>query len=138
MVGEIRDIETAEIAAQTALTGHLVFSTLHTNDAVSAIMRLKNMGIPNYLIAGTALGALAQRLARAICPECKIEYKPENEKLSKFHNISDFNSDIKFYKGAGCANCNNTGYKGRVGIYELFTIDDEIREAITNNSSSIE
>jgi len=138
MVGEIRDNETAEIAAQTALTGHLVFSTLHTNDAVSAVMRLKNMGIPNYLIAGTLLGVLAQRLARSICCDCKIEYEPEPEKLDKFKDMPDFGERSKFFKGSGCSSCNYTGYKGRIGIYELFISTMKFAEAIIKNASAVE
>jgi len=134
MVGEIRDPETAEISIQAALTGHLVFSTVHTNDAAGAITRLLDMGIENFLISSALLGVLAQRLVRVICPDCKAE-KPlapalciEMEHLGK--------KDIKVYHGKGCKACSQTGFRGRCGIYELLVIDDNIRELILKKSTA--
>jgi len=134
MVGEIRDPETAEISIQAALTGHLVFSTVHTNDAAGAITRLLDMGIENFLISSALLGVLAQRLVRVICPDCKAE-KPlapalriEMEHLGK--------KDIKVYHGKGCKACSQTGFRGRCGIYELLVIDDKIRELILKKSTA--
>ncbi len=126
MIGEIRDLETAEIAIQASLTGHLVLSTLHTNDSVSAITRLVDMGIEPYLISSSLVAVMAQRLVRTICPDCKTAC---NEKF-------DADSNKQLYKGTGCKNCLNTGYFGRTGIFELLTIDDNIREHILKRSSS--
>lgn len=136
MIGEIRDFETAEIAVNASLTGHLVFSTLHTNDAPGAITRLIDQGIKPFLVASSVQGILAQRLVRQICPDCKVSYKPlENEK--KFLKIPEKDlKNIKIYRGEGCALCNNTGYKGRIGIFELLFIDDEIRKLIYQKAAS--
>lgn len=136
MIGEIRDFETAEIAVNASLTGHLVFSTLHTNDAPGAITRLMDQGIKPFLVASSVQGILAQRLVRTICPECKIEYKPlENEK--KLLKIPDKDlKNLKLYKGEGCTNCSNTGYMGRLGIFELLVIDDAIRKLIYQKAPS--
>ncbi len=128
MIGEIRDFETAQMAIQASLTGHLVLSTLHTNDAAGAITRLIDMGIKPYLVASAVQASLAQRLVRLICPACKKEYKPSEEEL-KAVNISPQEArGLKFYKGKGCEECVNTGYKGRIAIFELLLMSDKIRE----------
>ncbi len=135
MVGEIRDRETAEIAIQAALTGHLVFSTLHTNDAASAVSRLIDMGVEPFLVSSALIGVLAQRLVRAICKECKEEYIPSQEMINDIgcKGVSE-SSGIKFFKGKGCPKCSHTGYKGRIGIFELMMVDDAIRSRITAKS----
>jgi len=134
MVGEIRDLETAEIAIRAALTGHLVFSTLHTNDAPSAISRLTDMGAEDYLIATSVLGILAQRLVRAICPHCKVEIHPMKEMLDEIGFPK--NGRDRFYEGKGCAECSNTGFAGRVGIYELMIVNDAIRKLTVGKSDA--
>ena len=136
MVGEIRDLETAEIAIQSALTGHLIFSTLHTNDAASAVTRLVDMGIKPYLVASTVQGILAQRLVRTICPSCREAYKPSAEELAMLSILPDQLKDFELYKGKGCSACNNTGFKGRMGIYELLIMNDPMRELVIENTSS--
>jgi type II secretory ATPase GspE/PulE/Tfp pilus assembly ATPase PilB-like protein len=136
MVGEIRDLETAEIAVQSALTGHLIFSTLHTNDAVGAVTRLVDMGIKPYLVASTVQGVLAQRLVRTICPSCRDAYKPSQEEASLLSIAGDQLKDFELYRGKGCPVCNNTGFKGRMGIYELLVMNDAIREMVIENVSS--
>jgi general secretion pathway protein E len=127
MVGEIRDRETADIAIRAALTGHLVFSTLHTNDAPSAITRLTDMGVENYLITSSLVSVLAQRLVRLICPHCKVpagtRTAPDGEKVESF-------------RGAGCESCAGTGYTSRVGIFELMELNDEIRKLIMANEDA--
>ncbi len=128
MIGEIRDFETAEIAIQSALTGHLVLSTLHTNDAPSAIARLADMGIEPYLLSSSIIGVLAQRLVRKICPHCKISYEASAAEL-KGLNLKKKDAP-EFYKGKGCEQCFHTGYKGRVGIYELMTLTPAIKKQI--------
>lgn len=134
MVGEIRDFETAEIAIQAALTGHLVFSTLHTNDAPSAITRLADMGVEPFLISSSVIGILAQRLVRKLCQECKEKYSPSKEALKDI-GIAD-TEKADFYRGKGCNKCMSTGYKGRIGIYELMVPDEKIRSAIIAKSSA--
>lgn len=138
MVGEIRDSETATIAIQSALTGHLVFSTLHTNDAPGAITRLLDLGIEPYLIASSIIGVCAQRLVRLICPHCKEEYKPEKNVLDNIGIPEDEVANGKLWRGRGCSNCFNTGYKDRTGIYELLPINDDIRELIMQRKSASE
>ncbi len=138
LVGEIRDYETAEIAVQSALTGHLVFSTLHTNDAASAITRLRDMGVAAFLITATVEAILAQRLVRRICSECRTEFEPSDELLMELQLPLDTARKYKFYFGKGCARCNNAGYKGRIGIYELLTVTDEVRDAIAAEQSADE
>ena len=138
LVGEIRDYETAEIAVQSALTGHLVFSTLHTNDAPSSITRLRDMGVPPFLITATVECILAQRLVRRICTECRTEFEPSDELLMELQLPIEQAREYKFYYGKGCTRCNNGGYKGRVGIYELLDISDEIRDMITGDASTDE
>lgn len=132
MVGEIRDKETAEIAIQASLTGHLVLSTIHTNDAVSSVVRLVDMGIENFLVATSLIGVVGQRLVRKICEHCKQEYIPEPEMLERL-KIKD--NGIKFYRGAGCPECKYTGYSGRIGIYEVLKIDGAIKQMITKGKS---
>ncbi len=138
LVGEIRDLETAEIAIQASLTGHLVFSTLHTNDAPSTITRLKDMGIPTFLITATVEAILAQRLVRRICANCREETEISRDMLLDL-GIKPENADQhKFYRGVGCNNCNNTGYKGRVGLFELMVMNDEMRDLIMQNAPTDE
>jgi len=136
MVGEIRDSETAEIAIQSALTGHLVLSTLHTNDSTSTISRLQNMGIEPFLISASLLGVGAQRLMRRICTNCKETVEPAKG-LVEFWGMTDY-PDSQFSQGKGCPQCMNSGYKGRVGIYEILVVDDEVREMIIQRASSSE
>ncbi len=133
LVGEIRDKETAEIAVQAALTGHIVLSTLHTNDAPSSVIRLIDMGIEPFLISSSVIGIIAQRLVRSICPKCKKEIKitPDIEKILDEYKIS--NNKISLYKGEGCSYCKNTGYKGRIAIFELMVITENIRDLISKN-----
>ena len=130
MVGEIRDKETAEIAIQASLTGHLVFSTLHTNDASGAITRLLDMDIAPFLITSTVSASLAQRLVRTICPDCKESYKPKEKELSQLGLTQVQAKGKTFYRGKGCKTCKNSGYKGRIGIFEFFIFDDNLRSLI--------
>ncbi|NCO35152.1 MAG: hypothetical protein AUJ92_21915 [Armatimonadetes bacterium CG2_30_59_28] len=134
MVGEVRDLETAEIAVQSALTGHLVLTTLHTNDAPSAVTRLVDMGVEPFLIAASVIGAMAQRLARKICGNCKEPYTPPLELLVRFGYDPDENSDQVFYRGKGCEICRFTGFKGRLGIYELMSINEEIADMVVRRA----
>jgi type IV pilus assembly protein PilB len=137
MVGEIRDKETAEIAMEAAMTGHLVFSTIHTNDAPSSISRLIDMGIPCYIVASTLKAVLAQRLSRRLCDSCKEPYDPKPEEIEIFKaNNVEIPKGSKFYKPAGCKKCNNTGFKGRVGIHELLVMDDRLREFMLKEYAS--
>ena len=138
LVGEIRDFETAEIAVKAALTGHLVLSTLHTNDAPSTISRLMNMGIEPFLVATSVNLIQAQRLVRRICKECKVELHTPMEALVDIGFSATEAKEIKTFKGAGCTVCNGTGYKGRVGLYEVMEISDEIRELILVGASGLE
>ncbi|MCX7913455.1 MAG: type II secretion system ATPase GspE [Thermodesulfovibrionales bacterium] len=135
MIGEIRDLETAEIAIQSALTGHLVFSTLHTNDAPSSITRLLDMGVENFLLSSTIRGVLAQRLVRVICHTCK-EAKESPEDVYELFGIDQKNEKIVTFYGRGCERCAYTGYFGRTGIFELLIIDDDIRKLILKNADS--
>lgn len=137
MVGEIRDRETADIAIQASLTGHLVFSTLHTNDAASAITRLIDMGIEPFLISSSVIGMLAQRLVRVICKDCKEKYAPTAEALKDIGYAGDKASAF-FYRGKGCDSCKNTGYQGRIGIYELLRVSEEIKKLIVKKASADE
>jgi type IV pilus assembly protein PilB len=136
LVGEIRDLETAEIAVQASLTGHIVFSTLHTNDAPSTITRLRDMGIPTFLITATVEGILAQRLVRKICADCRTDFEPSPEMLMELGLKPSDVVGKSFYYGRGCERCNNTGYKGRTGIYELMIMNDDMRDLIMNNGST--
>lgn len=134
MVGEIRDKETVDIAIQASLTGHLVFSTLHTNDASSALTRLIDMGVEPFLISSSVIGILAQRLVRVICPDCREKYTPASEVLKDL----GVKESISFYKGKGCKACKNTGYAGRIGIFEFLRISEEIKKLIVNKASADE
>ena len=136
MVGEIRDGETAEIAVQSALTGHMVFSTLHTNDAAGALTRLVEMGIEPFLAASSIVGILAQRLVRRICPDCRESYKPSPEMLREMGLTQAVPADALLYRGTGCPRCMGIGYRGRTGIYELLTMDEEIRDLLLQNKDA--
>ncbi|SEU14678.1 GspE/PulE family protein [Paenibacillus sp. NFR01] len=133
MVGEIRDTETAEIAVRASLTGHLVLSTLHTNDAISTISRLRDMGVEPYLIASSLLGVVAQRLVRKICPDCREEHKPTEQESIMLRRYGL--PDHVIYRGRGCGSCNNTGYRGRIAIHEVLTMNDHLRKLVTESAS---
>jgi type IV pilus assembly protein PilB len=135
LVGETRDLETAEISIQASLTGHIVFTTLHTNDAPSAITRLRDMGLPTFLITATVEAVLAQRLVRKICANCRTEFTPATEILMELGLTSELAVGKKFFYGKGCEKCNNTGYKGRMGIYELLVMNDTLREMVVSEAS---
>ena len=135
MIGEIRDRETAEIAIHASLTGHLVFSTLHTNDAASAATRLIDMGIEPFLVASSVVAVLAQRLIRKVCPDCKQSYQPDDEELIRL-GVVPGKTKPTFYRGSGCPACTQTGYRGRTGIHELLVLDDEIRRLIGNKADA--
>lgn len=137
MLGEIRDSETAHIAVQASMTGHLVLSTLHTNDAPSSVTRLINIGVEPYLISAAVNAVLAQRLVRRICGECKELWKPDDPEMTEFLTTHGFDPG-KVYKGRGCEKCRNTGYKGRVGIYELLILDDVARDLVVRNPNVTE
>jgi type IV pilus assembly protein PilB len=136
LVGEIRDQETAKIAIEAALTGHLVFSTLHTNDAPSSIARLLDLGLEPFLVTASVEGIVAQRLIRRICLNCKTEYTPAEEQLMELGLRADDVRGKTFYYGKGCDTCNNTGYKGRQGLYEIMTLDDAMRDMIVQHAST--
>ena len=138
LVGEIRDFETAEIAVKAALTGHLVLSTLHTNDAPSTISRLMNMGIEPFLVATSVNLIQAQRLIRKVCPQCKEDYHNPPQALVDLGFTKEEAESLKTFKGKGCSNCNNTGYRGRIGLYEVMEITDELRELILIGASALE
>jgi Type II secretory pathway, ATPase PulE/Tfp pilus assembly pathway, ATPase PilB len=138
LVGEIRDKETADIAVQASLTGHLVFSTLHTNDAPSTVTRLRDMGVPAFLITATVQAILAQRLVRKICTQCKEKFIPTPEQLFELDMSPKEAEGKPFYRGKGCVVCNNTGYKGRTAIHEFMLVNDELRELINRNASTAE
>jgi general secretion pathway protein E len=135
LIGEIRDLETAEIAIQASLTGHLVFSTLHTNDAPSAITRLVDMGVEPFLVASSLVAVLAQRLVRVLCPDCRVPYEATREELLEI-GIETGNKQRTVYRSEGCAGCNYSGYRGRVGIFEMMLIDDDIRSHVSQNIDS--
>jgi type IV pilus assembly protein PilB len=136
LVGEIRDIETAQIAAQASLTGHVVFTTLHTNDAPSSVARLLDMGIEPFLITATVEGIVAQRLVRKICENCKTQFEPSDAQLMELQLLPEDVKDKKFYYGRGCSKCNGTGYRGRTGIFEIMVFNDEIRDLIMSQAST--
>lgn len=138
LVGEIRDIETGEIAIQAALTGHLVFSTLHTNDAPSTITRLRDMGIQPFMITATVEAILAQRLVRRVCQACREPIEASDRILAQLNMTREDLGDRKFYRGKGCDTCNNTGYKGRVGLFELMIMNDDLREMVVAGASTDE
>ena len=137
MIGEIRDFETAEIAIQASLTGHLVFSTLHTNDAAGAVTRLIDMGVAPYLVSSTLEAVLAQRLVRTNCASCKTPYQPDDETLQRLSMTRDQVGNRSFYYGRGCQTCNNTGYKGRKGIFEYLRVSPQIREMINEKKPTL-
>lgn len=134
MIGEIRDGETAQIAVKASITGHLVVSTLHTNNAAASITRLVDMGVESYLIADSVVGIIAQRLVRRLCTQCKVSYdaSAEEKRILKY----DVDSNLKLYKSRGCSHCNNTGFYGRIGVYEIMNITPELKEVIANNKST--
>jgi type IV pilus assembly protein PilB len=138
LVGEIRDFETAEIAVKAALTGHLVLSTLHTNDAPSTINRLMNMGIEPFLVSTSVNLICAQRLVRKICKECREEIQMPAQALVDVGFQLDEAQRVKLYKGRGCGNCNNTGYRGRVGLFEVMEMSEDVRELILSGASAME
>ncbi|MFL5542616.1 MAG: GspE/PulE family protein, partial [Longimicrobiaceae bacterium] len=136
MVGETRDPETAEIAVQAAMTGHLVFSTLHTNDAASAVPRLLDLGVPDYLLAATLEGILAQRLVRRVCDGCREAYDPAPEAVARL--AGDGDRPRRLVRGAGCRACRGTGFRGRLGVFELLEMDDGLREAVARRAPQAE
>ncbi|MCP4252908.1 MAG: Flp pilus assembly complex ATPase component [Candidatus Scalindua sp.] len=136
LIGEIRDLETLEIAVQASLTGHLVLSTLHTNDAPSTITRLINMGLKPYLITAALVAIISQRLVKKICPDCKEEYAPDNEILQELKLLNHDLQDKRFYMGKGCSSCNRTGYKGRMSILEIMSVNEEMCSHIIKHSST--
>ena len=138
LVGEIRDVETAQMAIQASLTGHLVFSTLHTNDAPGAITRMTDMGIEPFLITSTLEAVFAQRLVRTICPNCKEEYEPDEAALKELSLTSEDIKGKKLFYGRGCRECNNTGYRGRMAICELLILNDEVRSAVLKRTPTAE
>jgi type IV pilus assembly protein PilB len=138
LVGETRDLETAQISIRAALTGHLVFSTLHTNDCPSTIARLLDMGIPSFLVASSLLLVLAQRLGRKVCKQCREPYDADEESLVQYGHVPTGKGKMQFYKGKGCATCNFTGMKGRIAIYEVMPVGEELRSAILKNASTAE
>ncbi len=136
LVGEIRDLETAEIAAQSSLTGHIVFTTLHTTDAPSSIARLLDLGIEPFLLTATIEGIISQRLLRKICENCKTAFDPSEAQLMELQLTPDDVKDKKFYYGRGCSKCNGTGYRGRIGVFEIMVFNDEIRDLVMNQAST--
>lgn len=138
LVGEVRDLETAQIAVQASLTGHIVFSTLHTNDAPSSITRMRDMGLEPFLITATVEGILAQRLVRKICTDCRTEFEPSAEMLMELNLRPEDVKGKKFFYGRGCDRCNNTGHKGRMGIYELLVMNDDLRDMVSAGASTDE
>jgi len=136
LVGEIRDLETAEIAAQASLTGHLVFTTVHTNDAPSTVARLLDLGVEPFLLTATIEGIVAQRLVRKICTGCKTAFEPNEAQLKDIGLTAEDIKGKKFYYGKGCSRCNGTGYKGRLGVFEIMVFNEEVRELIMNRAST--
>ena len=136
LIGEIRDRETAEIAIQSSLTGHLVFSTLHTNDAASAVTRLIDMGIEPFLVTSSVIAIIAQRLVRVLCPHCKEEYVPDKESLANLGLNKSVLKDHTFYRKKGCNLCMQTGYRGRTAIFEIMTVDDDIKRLVLKTSDA--
>jgi type IV pilus assembly protein PilB len=134
LVGEIRDVETARMAVQSALTGHLVLSSIHATDAVSALHRFLDMGIESFLIASSMLGVVGQRLVRRMCPECKVAYEPSAEELAVWDKAGMPEKDV-YYHGEGCVFCANTGYQGRIGVYEVLRITDAMKSLIVANAT---
>jgi type IV pilus assembly protein PilB len=136
LVGEIRDLETAQIAVQASLTGHLVFSTLHTNDAPSSILRLVDLGLETFLLTATIEAIIAQRLVRRICLNCKEEYAPTDEELMELQLKRSDVTGRTFFRGRGCEACNYSGFKGRRAIFEILTMDDKLRQLIMDGEST--
>src|SRR5690606_19310350 len=136
LVGEIRDLETAVIAVQASLTGHLVLSTLHTNDAPSSILRLLDLGVEPFLLTATIEGIVAQRLVRTICPKCKEEYEPREEELMELGLTIEAVAGRQLFRGRGCDNCHKSGYRGRMAIFEIMAMTDEIRELVMKRAST--
>jgi general secretion pathway protein E len=137
MVGEIRDMETAEIAIHAALTGHLVFSTLHTNDSFGAVTRLVDMGIEPFLVSSSVIAVMAQRLVRRVCAKCRTPVQPSSEQLRELGiSPAEAAQGTVFHPGAGCPQCKQTGYRGRIGIHELLIVDDDVRSLIMKNSDA--
>lgn len=136
LVGEMRDQETAEMGLRAAMTGHLVLSTLHTNDAISTVHRLLDMGAEGYLIASALRAVVAQRLVRKICGSCKQEYTPDAQEMAFIRSFTQANNSAKFHHGAGCTHCNNTGYHGRIGVFEFLEMDDELADALRREDAS--
>jgi type II secretory ATPase GspE/PulE/Tfp pilus assembly ATPase PilB-like protein len=137
MVGEIRDLETAEIAVQAALTGHLVFSTLHTNDAAGALVRLENMGVEPFLIASSVIGVLGQRLVRVVCPNCKQVAPVSASVRSALGNGQPLPEDTEFAHGAGCEECNHLGYRRRSAVYEVMKMSPALQESVLKRRSAV-
>jgi len=135
LVGETRDLETAQIGIRAALTGHLVLTTLHTNDCPSTVARLLDMGIPPFLVSSSLMLILAQRLGRRVCKDCKEPYEADEEMLVPYGHVSQGLGKVNFYKGKGCATCNFTGLKGRVAIYEVMPISEELKDAILRSAT---
>ena len=135
LVGEIRDKETAEIAIQASLTGHLVLSTLHTNDAASAITRLVDMGVEPFLVGSSLVAVLAQRLVRVLCLECRESYTATDDELREI-GVRPPGRPVTLYRGRGCSACANTGYRGRAGIFEIMIVDDGIRAMVSRNTDA--
>jgi type II secretory ATPase GspE/PulE/Tfp pilus assembly ATPase PilB-like protein len=137
MIGEIRDLDTSEIAMQAALTGHLVLSTLHTNDAPEAISRLVDIGVESYLISSSVMGILAQRLVRTICPDCKVPYQVDPKVMKDLgEDVLKSKGSLTLYRGKGCKNCKQSGYRGRTGIFELLLVNEEIKRLISEKAST--
>ena len=137
MLGEMRDLETAQIAIQASLTGHLVLSTLHTNDAPGAVTRMVDMGVEPFLISSTLMAVLAQRLVRTTCKKCRTPFEPTESQLSLLNLSPHDIGDKVFYYGRGCSNCNDTGYRGRKGIFELLVISEAIRNLINERAPTV-
>ncbi len=137
LIGEIRDLETAKIATEAALTGHLVLSTLHTNNAIQAVTRLVEIGVEPFIVGPSIIGVLSQRLVRKICEDCKESYSPPPDQIDKIF-LLDGKQEVKFFRGKGCSSCKGTGYKGRIAIHEMVLVDDNLRELVTKNSSNME
>jgi type IV pilus assembly protein PilB len=137
MIGEMRDLETAQIAIQSSLTGHLVMSTLHTNDAPGAVTRLIDMGTEPFLISSTLMAVLGQRLVRKICPDCRTPFEPTENQLALLNLSPHDLGDKVFYYGRGCSSCHDTGYRGRKGIFELLIINDAIRTLINERAPTV-
>jgi type IV pilus assembly protein PilB len=138
LVGEMRDAETASMGIQASLTGHLVFSTLHTNDAPTAVTRMIDMGVPSYLVASSVVAILAQRLVRTICPKCRTKFTPTAEAIEASGMSPEMAASATFMRGKGCNSCQKSGYRGRMGIYEMLLIDTKVRELIFKQASSQE